>query len=163
MDLAHNKVTQEEAAKNLLVKINKVRWRADRIAILRDNDGTHWVYMIIIDDQSGNRQEYLVERLGMIKSWLALDNFGQKLYKHLQIQMNNKKWIAQDVEKEKDDNGLVWIEIIMKDEKSDEMVSISIERQGMIDAYYALRLKVGDMFESGIDALEAFNQLLHGD
>ncbi len=159
MDLKHNEVSRQEAAKNLRVMIDGAPWTATRVAIVRRNDErAHWVHMIIMDPESGMQFEYFMDRLSMIKAWLALD-MGAIKEKHIAgliIELNGNNCTAIDVTAF--DDGEDWIQMDITCSNGKKQI-IAIERQGMIDAYYALRLGVEDFVETAFEVVDEFFKL----
>ncbi len=154
MKLDYEELTQQEAADNLKVRVNGQPWRATRVRIVRRKEGdrTQWVHMIIVD-QNGMQLEYFMERLTMIFAWKALyeNRLTQKEIDDLTIELNGSRCKAIEVTSV-DEGDDTWIE--MEIECLDGMKQkISIEMQSMINAYYALRTGVEDMFEVGLEIL----------
>lgn len=155
MDLKHNKITKEKAAENLRVMVDGIPWMVQKIAIVRRKNGdrTQWVRMIIVDYKSGLQIDYLMERLSMIKAWMALD-FGAITKEHITnliTYIDGKKCTVKDVSAfEKKGEG--WIQIIVAIAEGSDQI-ITIERQGMIDAYYALRTNIEDLLDDGVDVI----------
>lgn len=97
--------------------------------------------------------EYFMERMGMIKAWLALD-MGIMTREHVSdliINVNKKRCMAHDV-LAFESGGENWIRMDLECVDGVKQ-TIAIERQGMIDAYYALRTSIEDMFNDGIEAI----------
>lgn len=158
MDLAHEKLTQQEAADELKVRINNQLWQATRIRIVRRKEGdrTQWVHMVIVDTQGGMQMEYFMERLSMIKAWLALD-LGEITADHINaliLELNGCrcKVLSVDVLDESDEQ---WVQMSIECIDGTKQI-IAIERQSMINAYYALRLSIEDMVETAINVVGSF-------
>jgi len=157
MDLDHDKMSPEEAARELKVRINDVPWQAHKISIVRrERKGPHWVYMVVADEESGMQYTYFMERLPMIKAWLALDagSLGREHINDLAIELDGDNLKVLDV-KTSQEGGEQWIHLEISRINGVNQV-VSIERQSMINAYYALRLGVEDMIETAMGIAESF-------
>jgi hypothetical protein len=157
MDLPHKKMSADAAAQNLKVLINNVAWQTQKIAIVhRKKGGPHWVYMIVADPSSGMQYTYFMERLPMIKAWLALDmNALTDMHiQNLVLELDGcgcrilKVGVSYEADEE-------WIKMEISCVNGVKQI-ISIEKQSMINAYYALRLGVEDMIETVMDVAGSF-------
>ena len=156
MDLEHEKLTQQEAAERLKVKINGQTWQATRVRIVRRKEGdrTQWVHMVVVDPEGGMQMEYFMERLSMIKAWLALD-IGEITGEHINalvLELNGLRCNVLDINVINKSNEQ-WIEMSIKCVFDGTRQTIAIERQSMINAYYALRKGIEDMFEIAGDVI----------
>lgn len=155
-------LSEDEAAKNLLVTINNEAWEAKKIAIVRRHGKReHWVYMVVENPNDNTKtHEYFMERKTMIASWIALDVSGVKKIDDLQIEVDDQKWVPEDLFKVRDDKNRIWITLCMKNHETGTSQVISIERESIIAAFYALRFNVEDMVDSSVDAIDSFIDLV---
>ena len=160
MDLKHDKLTQQEAAGALHVMVNGVQWSATHIAIVqRDGKRPHWVHMKIMDSESGVQFEYFIGRIAMMHAWMALD-IGTITAKHISdlvIEFNGNKCTAVDVSDFYNEDE-VWIQLKIKCIDGAKQ-TIAIERQSMINAYYALPKKPVAVVETIREIVEGIAKL----
>jgi len=155
MDLYHDILTQQEAANELKVRVNGQVWTATRVRIVRRTEGDRiqWVHMVIVDE-GGMQMEYFMERLNMIFAWKSLyaNTLTKDEINNLVIELNGSKCKALDVAFQKigTEN---WVEmhITCYDGSTQK---IAIEVQSMINAFYALRTSIEDLFETGVAIIE---------
>jgi hypothetical protein len=143
-------------AQNLAILVNGETWVATHVAIVRRNERREqYVHLIVNDAEKEHTQEFFVERRGMIQAWLSLE-VGLKKIDQLQIEINKEAWAASDISKFQDQQGREWIQITIVHMQSGVRQIIAIERDGMIAAYYALRLDVGTVLEMSVEAVVDF-------
>ena len=134
-------ITQEEAARGLLVLVNGQQWRAKSISIVQV-ENAYWVRTDIMNPNQKGTQEYIVEYSGLVRSWFGLKN-DRMLFDHLQVHMNGPLWNVVDLSIFYDDREREWIQIDI--EREGETYSVAIERESMIDAFFALKDDIDDL------------------
>lgn len=137
-------LTQEDAAKNLLVLLDGEQWLGKSIAIVnRGMCQEYWVRTIISDMQGKRQQDYVVEYTSLVTAWFGL-KCNKKVFEQLRIEMNDVMWKAVNLTTFQDNQGRDWIQLDIKN-MDKEQHSIAIEKDSMIDAFMALKDDIEDL------------------
>ena len=144
-----------EIAARLIVKIDGVAWRATLISLDRFiENGPQWVRLEVARD--GEEHVYYIDRKKMVMSWLALEK-RQSVVDGMTTFVDGLQWTPMHTEEIFVD-GLRSILLVLRSPKGVDQ-HITIDRDGLIKAYYGLRTDIQDLIGDVGDVLNAMYQL----
>lgn len=144
-----------EIAVRLMITVDGEKWQTTLISVDRfEENGPQWVRLEIAKD--GKAHAYYIDRKNMVKSWLALDK-GQSVVDGMTTYVDGVQWTPIYTEE-------VYVEgmrSILLHLRSPEGVDqkITIDRDGIIDAYHKLLKNFSDLVGDVGDVLHAMYQL----
>ena len=144
-----------EIAARLIVRINGEPWQATLISLDRfEKNGPQWVRLEVLCDDKAFA--YYIDRKLMVKSWLALEK-GQSVVDGMTTFVNGVQWTPVRTE----DLYVEGVRSVLLVLRSPDGVDqhITIDRDGLIKAYYGLRTDIQDLIGDVGDVLQAMYQL----
>ncbi|XLQ20079.1 MAG: hypothetical protein ACKUBY_05880 [Candidatus Moraniibacteriota bacterium] len=141
MSNGNSKLSPEDIAQHLRIRINGKEWTAQRVINSfkeKGGESTEFIDMVVTDGT--NTQSYVINREDIRGSWMAFVKGGKFEYKDMDITMNTQRWYTTNLSVFHE-KGKEWFKMNIINKSQNTTHSIAIERESLVLVYLAIYQK----------------------